>query len=294
MLDKCILAFKDEENRARFKQAFKDFARSMDIVMPDPIANPYRDDLKTLGKIYRAVRNHYRDDNLNIKGVGDKVKRLIDKHIKTSDIKRLNESVSILDEKEFNQVLDETKDEETKASEMEHAIKKEASVKMEENPVFYQSLRERLEDIIEKRKQGRLNFTEQIKEMGEIIDDMRNVRTRAEKLGFNKNEYALYELLINEIEKGPAGRFAEDPATYTAGDSEYIQVNEKIKKLSQKIMAQIQEYTEIDLWKKKSEILQRMRKTVKVNLLSYEEYKSRLEELTTKIMKLAKNIFLVL
>jgi len=59
-------------------------------------------------------------------------------------------------------------------------------------------------------------------------------------------------------------------------------------------MGQIEQYTEIDLWKEKSEILQKMRKTVKVNLLNYEEYKSRLEEVTTKIMKLAKNIFLVL
>ncbi|MFW5856143.1 MAG: type I restriction enzyme subunit R domain-containing protein, partial [Bacillota bacterium] len=293
-LDQCILAFKEEDKRARFKQAFKDFARSMDIVMPDPIANPYREDLKTLGKIYRAVRNHYRDDNLNIKGVGDKVKRLIDKHIKTSDIKRLNEPVSILNEKEFNQVLDETKDEETRASEMEHAIRKEASVKMEENPVFYQSLRERLEEIIAKRKQGRLNFAEQIKEMEEIIDEMRNVRTRAEKLGFNKKEYALYELLVSEIEKKPADRVAEGQATYTAGDSDQINVNKRIKKLTQKIMAQIEQYTRIDLWKEKTEILQKMRKTIKVNLLGYEEYKSKLDELTTKIIKLSRNIFLVL
>ncbi|MFW6030296.1 MAG: hypothetical protein ACOCRO_08595, partial [Halanaerobiales bacterium] len=89
-------------------------------------------------------------------------------------------------------------------------------------------------------------------------------------------------------------RVAEDPDIYTVGDSDDIQVNEKIKKLTQKIMNQIKEYTEIDLWKEKSEILQKMRKTIKVNLIGYEEYKTKMDEITTKIMKLARNIFLVL
>jgi len=176
---------------------------------------------------------------------------------------------------------------------MEHAIKKEASVKMEENPVFYQSLKERLEEIIEQSKNGRLNFTEQIKEMEDIIGDMRNVKTKAQKLGFNQKEYAMYELLVAEIEREPEDRVAEDPDLYAVGDSDDIQVNEKIKKLTQKLMSQIKEYTEIDLWKEKSEILQKMRKTIKVNLLGYREYKSKLEDVTTKIMKLARNIFIV-
>jgi len=292
-LDECKLAFKDENKRARFKQAFKDFSKSMDIVLPDPIAEPYRDDLKKLGKIYRAVRNHYRDDNLNIKGVGSKVKRLIDEHIKASGIKQLNEAVSILDEKEFDQIINETKSKEAKASEMEHAIKEEVSVKMEENPVYYQSLRERLEEIIEKRKNGRLNINEQIKEMGEIIGDMRSVKTKAEKLGFNQKEYAVYELLLSEIER-ESKKDGNEGAKQTVSNGDDIQVNERIKKLTQKLTSEIKEYTEIDLWKEKSEILQKMRKRIKVNLLDYDEYKSKLEDVTTKIMQLARNIFVLL
>ncbi|MFW6029302.1 MAG: type I restriction endonuclease subunit R, partial [Halanaerobiales bacterium] len=290
-LDECIDAFADEDKRARFKKDFKTFAKSMDIVMPDPIGTPYRDDLKFLGKVYRGVRNRYRDDNLDIKGVGDKVKRLIDEHIRVSDIKILNEPVSILNKEKFNQVLDETKTEKAKASEMEHAIKDEISVKMDENPVFYQSLKERLEEIIDKRIQGRLNFTEQIEQMHDIIYEIRNVRTKAEKLGFNEKEFALYELLIKEIEKEPQDKVAEGGATYNIGDSNDVQVNQKIKELTQKIMSQIVDLTKIDLWHEKNMVLQKMRKRIKLSLINYNEYRTKLDALTTKILKLVKDNF---
>ena len=37
---------------------------------------------------------------------------------------------------------------------MEHAIRHEINVRVEENPAFYQSLRERLEEIIEQQRLG--------------------------------------------------------------------------------------------------------------------------------------------
>jgi len=123
-LEACIELFEDEEKRNDFKNDFKDFAKSMDIIMPHPIADPYRDDLYKLSKIHTAVRNRYRDDSINIKGVGEKVKRLIDEHIRASNVRVLHEPVSILDEKEFEKTLDELKSDKAKASEMEHAIRK--------------------------------------------------------------------------------------------------------------------------------------------------------------------------
>ena len=40
---------------------------------------------------------------------------------------------------------------------MEHAIRHEINVRVEENPAFYQSLRERLEEIIEQQRLERLD-----------------------------------------------------------------------------------------------------------------------------------------
>lgn len=287
-LDECKLAFKDEDKRLKFKRALKAFAKSMDIVMPDPIADPYRKDLKRLGKIYKAVKNHYRDTSLDIKGVGDKVKRLIDEHIRATDIKILNEPVSILDKEKFDRAIERNKSLETKASEMEHAIRSEINVKMEENPVFYQSLKERLEGIIEKRVEGRITFTEQIEKMREIIHEFRNIKTKAEKLELDLSELALYELLLNEMEHEQVETVSEGTGTYHPGGPE-LHVNKKIRDLSKQLMDELEDMTVID-WKRKKMILKKMRKEIKLFLKDYKEFKKNLGSVTTKVIKLARNI----
>ncbi|SDL68833.1 type I restriction endonuclease subunit R [Halarsenatibacter silvermanii] len=302
-LDACVKLFEDEEKRAEFKNKFKAFSKSMDIIMPAPIADPYRKDLKKLGKIYRAVRNTYRDDSINIKGAGKKVRKLIDNHVSSQNIKRLYGPVSILDEQEFDEVMEEIEDEEAKAIEMEHAIKKELSVRMEENPALYQSLSERLEEIIERRKEKQMSFCEQLEEMEEIVVEMRTVKTKAEKLGFNQQEYALYELLLQEQktekekEEGKEKesdniKLSEPTKAYTA-EGDGLNIDEKMKKLTENIMDSIEEYTEIDLWKEKSEVQKKMRKEIKINLCEYEEFKSKLDGITTQIMKLARKVFVL-
>lgn len=289
-LEECILAFKEEDKRIKFKRAFKQFSKSMDIVMPDPIADPYRKELKKLGKIYRAVRNHYRDDSLDIKGVGDKVKRLINEHIRTSDIKILNKPVSILDEDEFEEVIDSTKNEETKASEMEHAIKEEISVKVDENPVFYESLKERLEQLIEKRKEERLQINDYIDELRDIITQMRNVKSNAEKLGLSEKEFALYELLLDQRQPEKAAE-TEETNNYNTSDkdNEGNTFNDKIKELAKNLMNDLKEMTVIE-WHKKEEIRKKMKRHIKITLANKEGFKDNINSTTTKIMKLARKL----
>jgi len=291
-LEACIKLFEDEEDRAKFKQSFKEFARNMDIIMPDPIADPYRNDFRRLSKIYKAVRNRYRDDNIDIKGVGEKVKKLIDDHVRSEgDIVQLHDPVSIMDEKEFEETIDSLKSDEAKASEKEHAIKKEISIKMDENPVLYKKLSERLEEIIERRKEKQMSFSELIEEYDDMIHTMRNIKTKAEKLGFDKKEYALYELLLDERELNAGDMVGEDTSGAIYGDSE-PGVNEKVKRLTKEIVQDIADYTKIDLWREKSEVIKEMRKAIKVHLLEYEEFKKKYKIITNKIMKLADKIFI--
>ena len=225
--------------------------------------------------------------------MGEKVKKLIDDHIRASSVRVLHEPVSILDEKEFEETLADLKSDKAKASEMEHAIKKEINVQMDENPVYYETLSERLEEIIEKRKNNQMSLLEQIGEMKDIINDMRTVQSKAEKLGLNKKEFAIYELLLNEREKEEKGKVAEEPGEYTAGESNNEPyVNKTVKEVTQNIFNDLSEYTKIDLWRQKTEVLQKMRKTTKVHLIKYDEFKQKYESLTNKIIKLSQNIFM--
>ena len=51
ILQKCMGILKPEDIRAEFDAAFRQFSRSMDFIMPDPMVDPYIEDFKLLGTI---------------------------------------------------------------------------------------------------------------------------------------------------------------------------------------------------------------------------------------------------
>ena len=69
---------------------------------------------------------------------------------------------------EFEEKIDALKTDEAKASEMEHAVRHEINVRVEENPVFYRSLRERLEEIIKERREERIDAARQLSLLGRL------------------------------------------------------------------------------------------------------------------------------
>jgi hypothetical protein len=58
----------------------------VEIVLPDPAANPFLPDLKALGKVVIGCRNRYRDDQLDIVGCGEKVRALIEEHVRATGV----------------------------------------------------------------------------------------------------------------------------------------------------------------------------------------------------------------
>jgi hypothetical protein len=70
-----------DDRRIEFKTAFKRFSKLMDVVLPDPIATQYREDLKQLSTIYGKAKERYRDKTMNLKGARAKVQKLIQDHI---------------------------------------------------------------------------------------------------------------------------------------------------------------------------------------------------------------------
>ena len=167
-LDACVRVLEPEDVRAAFDLAFRRFSQSMDMLLPDPRALAHHADLRWLGKIRGAARARYRDDRLDLSGCGEKVRKLIADAVVADGIEILVREVQLFSQ-EFDEKVEALGTDDAKASEMEHAIRHEISVRVEENPVFYQSLRERLEEIIEQRRQERLDAAEQLK----LLNDLR-------------------------------------------------------------------------------------------------------------------------
>ncbi|TYB30733.1 MAG: type I restriction endonuclease subunit R [Candidatus Mcinerneyibacterium aminivorans] len=297
-LEECIKAFKDEEKRIKFKNAYREFAKYMDIVLPDPQALKYKSDLNRLGKVFKAVKNHYREA-LNIRGAGKKVRKLIDEHVRATDIELLNDPVPIID-KDFDKRIQKIDDEEVKASEMEQAIKKEISVRIDENPVYFESLKEKLERLIKEKEEERLqfDFDEYMDELNEIIEQIRNIDKMTQKMGMDKNEFAVYELLLKnkEIEKRESRDKTDkvaEPVTYdlnTDFDKDPY-VNKEFRDLAKKLLGIIKNMKTVD-WKwKENTVIKNMRKNIKIELVKHEEFKKNYEEITNQIINIAKSIF---
>jgi type I restriction enzyme, R subunit len=192
-LDECILSLEDETKRQQFQIDFSKFAKQMDIIMPDVSAAPYISDLTKLGKISFGAKNLYRDDQLNIAGAGEKVRKLIDEHIYSTGVDPKIAPVDLL-ASDFKEKLKEHKSDKAQASEIEQAIKQHIKVNIDEDPEYYKSLSERLKNIISKSEE----------KWEELVQLLLELRDEAEKpkpgpKGFSDTEISFYNILMAEI-----------------------------------------------------------------------------------------------
>ena len=189
-----VSARQPKDVRAEFDLAFRRFSQSMDMLLPDQRALAYNADLRWLGKIRGTARARYRDDRLDLAGCGEKVRQLIADAVVADGIQILVKEVQLFSP-EFEEKVEALKTDEAKASEMEHAIRHEINVRVEENPAFYQSLRERLEEIIEQQRLERLDAAKQLSLLNSLREELKGEQARAQDMGLDGRGFAIYGLL---------------------------------------------------------------------------------------------------
>lgn len=165
--EEAVLRLKEEDVRAQFDIAYKKFAQSMDRVLPDPRAERFLGDFKWISTIRLRARSTYAiQDGMDISDCGEKVRQIVHDYILSTGIEVRN-PISILDSN-FKAELDKHTLPESKAAEMEHAIKREISVKMGEDPVFYKSLKEKVAALLEKLKSEQLTIQQYLDELEQV------------------------------------------------------------------------------------------------------------------------------
>ncbi|MEW6088309.1 MAG: type I restriction endonuclease subunit R [bacterium] len=280
-LEDCIKILEPEDIRADFDVSFRRFSQSMDMVLPDPSALRYSADLRWLGKVRNAAKARFRDSALDLSSCGAKVRQLIEEHIRTNGVQKLLEPVSIFSKK-FDEVVEALSSPEAKASEIEHAIRHEIHVHLEEDPVFYQSVKERLEKIIEEKKQERINAVEELKHLQALVNEARNMGKTAHDLGFSETEYALYKILSFETKtEKQEDNLVKEPA------AQYGKKKDIHKDLTHSIMGSLEKLTVID-WIHKDDVQREMRRQIKGILREKGCQFEAIENLTAKIMDLAR------
>jgi type I restriction enzyme R subunit len=278
----CIRILEPEDARAEFELGFRRFARGMDMLLPDPAALPFLSDLKWLGKVRNAARIRFRDERFDLTGCRAKVRALIEAHIAAGGVDQLLAPMSIL-APEFEEEIRKLGSDEARASEMEHAIRHEIHVRMDANPVFYEGLGQRLSQIIDDRRQARIDAAEQLRLLNTVVHDLRNVHRSAEAVGLDESGFAIYEMLgsTNGLE---LPRVAEPSATY---GPDVQPVDDARRVQAAQILADLQELAIVD-WVHKEDVQRRMRQAVKRNLRELKLPREQIEALTSKLMDLAR------
>ncbi len=272
-LDACVRVLEPEDVRAAFDLAFRRFSQSMDMLLPDQRALTYHADLRWLGKIRGTARARYRDDRLDLSGCGEKVRKLIADAVVADGIEILVKEVQLFSQ-EFDEKVEALATDDAKASEMEHAIRHEINVRVEENPVFYQSLRARLEEIIEQRRQERLDAAEQLKLLNDLRNDLKGEQSQAEEMELDARGFAIYGLL----EKQRPRRVKDRTATYDAANRDLASLLDEA----------VTPFTDLVDWEQKDDVQRQMRSRIKRQLRAGGIEDDAVEALATDIVDLAK------
>jgi len=269
----AVNLLKNEKIRADFDVYLKKFLMSMDIILPHQVAHPYRVPARRFGYILRVAKERYKDTSLSLGDAGQKVKDLINDHLISLGINPMVPPVELLAD-DFIENLHKHAggNAEAKASEMEHAIRKHCTVHHDEDPAFYKSLSEKVENLIDKyQDQWEL-----------LADELEKLRAEA----------------IEGRQSGEDG-MSKEATTFFAHIAEEAFVDGKVpreakakmKKLMEAIVDTLQDSIgSIDFWtnadkqkKTRSEI-----KTA-LTLTGIKELKQNRERVAVEIMKLAKN-----
>jgi type I restriction enzyme R subunit len=236
-LDACVAVLEPEDVRAEFDEAFRRFSESLDMMLPDPRALPYVADARWLGKIRATAAAKYRDEKIDISDCGAKVRELIEEALIADGIQILVKQVSLFTP-EFEEKLNNLRSDQARASEIEHAIKNEIHVRLEEDPAFYTSLRERLEKLIADRKAKRIDAAQQLKLFEALRSELCDRYQIAEDLGMSETGLAIYGLIAE-----PAPLSLAEPK-----GAPYRRLDEAKKELAEIIEEQLTPQVEIVDW----------------------------------------------
>ena len=146
--EEAVTALGDERLRAEFIVKLKEFSRTLDDVMPRPEALEFVNDAKQLAYIHALARNRYKDSPELGKDVGNKVRKLIDDYMISLGINPKIPPVQLTDT-DFDQHINRQVSDRAKASEMEHAVRSHVRKHLDEDPVKYTKLSERLKEILD-------------------------------------------------------------------------------------------------------------------------------------------------
>lgn len=292
-IDALVKVIEPEDKRAEFEVAYKKFAGAVEALMPGRVGIDIQNDIKWLSYIRAAAKVRFNPEKkLDIADCGEKVKALISEHLTSNGVMQWIEPITLFED-DFQTKIESQTSDESVASSMEHAIKNVINLKMDENPVFYTSLFEKLQQILEETKNDWIEKKARLKDF--INREMeKGEQSKADELGLSKREFAFFETLREVLEDGNEGAadvVKEDNVEYVSND--IVELSKEISKDLDKLIKENYLVDWTNNQSKTAQIEQKIymfliSKSPKLREVFGAEAMNKIKQLKESIIKLAK------
>jgi len=195
-VEAVLIYFLDEEKRHEYYQFFKEISVIYDILSPDPFLRPYLEDIETLVRMYKILKEAYQQGVSIYKEFSRKTAKLVQEHTKSGKIK------STLDIYEINEDT-LRKIEESKASDTEKVFRIIKSIEKTIKDNAYRSpylisIGEQAESIAMLYKERQKSTQETLEDLKKIIEEINSARKEQEERNMPVEIFSIFWHLKNE------------------------------------------------------------------------------------------------
>jgi type I restriction enzyme R subunit len=172
-----------EDIRGEFYESLTNFARAMQVALatvsfyedtPEARVKTYKDDLTFFHNLRASVKQRYAE-TIDYKDYEKKIRKLIDTHIQSPEVKPITELVNIFDKERFAEEVEKIEGTAAKADTIANRTKRTITERMDLDPAFYKRFSKMIEETIEAWKEGRINDLQYLET---VEGAMNNVRSR--------------------------------------------------------------------------------------------------------------------
>ncbi|MGV9395680.1 type I restriction endonuclease subunit R [Streptomyces sp. NPDC003668] len=203
---RLVDTLEDEERRITFRKLLRNFLRTLELLLPREATRPYQKPAKLFSFIAQVAKQRFSEgeDGFDPAAYGQRVAELIDEHVKALGVERAIEPTRLTSD-DFRTKVEQLPGARAKASMMAHALRNHIELHFQENPVAYDKLRERLEEILKKYAENWAEQLESFKSLSQEAQDVAQGRDSGlpeDVRSLSKLEQAVYQQLTTVVTDG--------------------------------------------------------------------------------------------
>ena len=227
-VDACVQLLEDLKIRADFINKLRMFYETLNMLehRPEVPGDVFRD-AKLLGFINKVAANLYRDPALNLLGVAEKVKALINAHVSARGVDPKIPPTTITDA-EFERVLQGQPSSRARAAQMQHAARYHIIGFSNQNPAYARKMSEKLEEILQRFKD---DWEALERELRKFIEELRQGDRNEFPDLDPKVQVPFVRLVLEECSKGRELNEAQRTAALAATLDMVERIRQEVRKV---------------------------------------------------------------